>query len=87
MAQVFLPDLQGMMEKRISVRLNGDRELVGFLIGFDQFMNIVLDECTAPSKEKDQSGNTKVENLGSPIMVRGNSIISITPLDKITPGF
>lgn len=38
------PDLKKYMDKRLSIKLNGNRTVVGFLRGFDQFMNLVLDE-------------------------------------------
>jgi small nuclear ribonucleoprotein G len=39
------PDLKMYMDKRLAVRLNASRNVVGVLRGFDQFMNIVLDEA------------------------------------------
>lgn len=38
------PDLQRYMDKRVSVKLNGKRRVTGVLRGYDQFMNLVLDE-------------------------------------------
>lgn len=38
------PDLKKYMDKRLSIMLNGNRNVRGLLRGFDQFMNIVLDE-------------------------------------------
>ena len=32
------------MDKRLAIKLNGNRTVNGTLRGFDQFMNIVLDE-------------------------------------------
>ncbi len=44
MAKQSGPDLKLYMDKRLAVRLNASRNVVGVLRGFDQFMNIVLDE-------------------------------------------
>lgn len=43
-AKTSPPELKKFMEKRLSVRLNGKRVVTGRLRGFDNFMNIVLDE-------------------------------------------
>lgn len=33
------------MDLRVDLRLNGERRIVGIMKGYDQFMNIVLDEA------------------------------------------
>ena len=38
------PDLKKYMDKRLQIKLNGNRTVTGVLRGFDQFMNLVLDE-------------------------------------------
>lgn len=38
------PELKKFMEKRLAIKLNGNRKISGVLRGFDQFMNLVLDE-------------------------------------------
>lgn len=40
------PDLKRYMEKRLRIKLNGKRQVSGVLRGYDQFMNLVLDEST-----------------------------------------
>ena len=40
------PDLKKYMDKRLQIKLNGNRTVTGVLRGFDQFMNLVLDETT-----------------------------------------
>ena len=39
------PDMKRYMEKRVRLSLNANRVVKGKLRGFDQFMNIVLDEA------------------------------------------
>ncbi len=58
---------------RTTVKLNGNRKVTGTLRGFDQFLNIVLDESV--------DGATK-ESMGM-IVVRGNSILLLEPLERI----
>ena len=38
------PDLTKYMDKQLVLKLNGNRTVGGVLRGFDQFMNIVLDD-------------------------------------------
>ncbi|KAJ1976635.1 hypothetical protein H4R34_003901 [Dimargaris verticillata] len=40
-----IPELKGYMEKRLVLKLNGNRKVSGVLRGYDPFMNIVLDDA------------------------------------------
>jgi len=69
-------DLRKFMEKRLDVRLNANRHVIGVLRGYDQFMNIVLDntvEIITPT-EKNEIGM---------VVIRGNSIVLWECLDKL----
>lgn len=44
MVKVVGPDLKRYMDKRLALKLNGNRKVSGVLRGFDQFMNVTLDE-------------------------------------------
>ena len=44
MPQQVGPDLKRYMDKKLALKLNGSRHITGKLRGFDQFMNLVLDE-------------------------------------------
>lgn len=76
--KVFLPELKTMINKRFLVKLNGNRKVVGTLRGFDAFMNIVLDECVDESPLRIQS-----KNIPGLMIIRGNSIISMEPQERI----
>lgn len=76
--KVFLPELKTMINKRFRVTLNGNRTIIGVLRGFDAFMNIVLDECIDESPLRIQR-----KDIQGLMIIRGNSIISMEPLDKI----
>jgi len=74
--QGYGPDLKKYMDKRLDVSLNANRRVVGVLRGYDQFMNLVLEDC--------QESLTKGERVSiGTAMVRGNSIILWECLDKI----
>ena len=43
------------MDKRLSLKLNGGRTIVGVLRGFDPFMNLVVDETVEHTKTGHQN--------------------------------
>ena len=38
------------MDLRVDLRMNGDRRIAGIMKGYDQYMNIVLDEAIEIAK-------------------------------------
>mmetsp|Transcript_7091 Transcript_7091/g.19453 ORF Transcript_7091/g.19453 Transcript_7091/m.19453 type:complete len:80 (+) Transcript_7091:70-309(+) len=69
-------DLRKFMEKRLDLKLNANRHVVGVLRGYDQFMNIVLDntvEIVSPTEKND---------IGM-VVIRGNSIMMWECLDRV----
>jgi len=64
------------MDKKLSLKLNGSRQVTGILRGFDPFMNLVVDDSIELCKD----GSTN--NIGM-VVIRGNSIIMIEALDRI----
>ncbi len=73
MVKLLPPELKGLMDKRLSVRMNAGRHVSGVLRGYDAFANIVLD---AAVDEKTQA------ELGM-VMVRGNSVITMEALESM----
>jgi small nuclear ribonucleoprotein G len=72
---VAVPELKQYMDKKLRLKLNGNRGVVGVLRGFDQFLNLVLDEAhndVGPDKEP----------LGM-VVVRGNSVQAMEALEHI----
>lgn len=71
-------DLTKYMDKEITVKFNGGREVVGTLKGYDQLMNLVLDDV----KElmRDDEGNESSRPLGL-IVARGTLLVLISPVD------
>lgn len=70
------PDLRKFMEKRLELKLNAGRVVTGTLRGYDQFMNIVLDQA------QEVRSPTEKYDLGMTV-IRGNSIVMWECLDKI----
>jgi len=71
-------DLNKYMDKEITVKFNGGREVTGNLKGYDQLMNLVLDDV----KEllRDDEGNESTRSLGL-IVARGTLLVLISPVD------
>ncbi len=64
--------LEESLNKMVLVRLRGGRSLRGKLHGFDQHMNLVLEDA------EDISNSEATEKLGI-IVVRGDNVIIISP--------
>lgn len=68
------PDLKRFMDKRLKLSLNGNRQILGTLRGYDAFLNVVLEECE----------DTKNGNYLGQVVVRGNSIVQFEGLERIS---
>jgi len=70
-------DLSKYIDKRVIIKLNGNRQVAGVLRGYDDFMNITLDDLTIIKDNKPAS-----ENLGSSV-IRGQAILMMESLDRV----
>ncbi|MCK4243556.1 RNA-binding protein [Candidatus Bathyarchaeota archaeon] len=64
--------LEDSLEKLVLVRLRGGRSIRGKLKGFDQHMNLVLEDA------EDASDNENIEKIGT-MIVRGDNVIIVSP--------
>ncbi len=64
------------MDKKLSVKLNGNRRVSGVLRGFDQYMNLVLDEAV------EEVSSTERHEIGM-VVLRGNSVVIIEPMERV----
>ncbi|KAK6539972.1 Sm-like protein lsm7 [Orbilia ellipsospora] len=71
-------DLAKYMDKRIIVKFSGGREVTGALKGYDQLMNLVLDEVKEVMR--DEEGNEQSRDLGL-VVARGPLLVLISPVD------
>jgi small nuclear ribonucleoprotein len=62
--------LEKYLNREIVVELKDQRILKGVLMGFDEHMNLVLEQA-------EEKGNTKDRRLGT-VLLRGNNVISIS---------
>jgi small nuclear ribonucleoprotein len=72
MSEMTTKILEESLGKIVLVRLKGGKSLRGKLKGFDQHLNLVLEET------EDTTDADKVRKLGS-IIVRGDNVIIISP--------
>ena len=99
MSKAHPPELKKFMDKKISLRINGSRQVEGILCGFDPFMNLVLDDATEFNKDGTAKGKIgKIINqiclmtgvsgsnrgiISGQIVVRGNSVVMLEARDRI----
>ncbi|KAJ9330408.1 hypothetical protein DTO027B5_7813 [Paecilomyces variotii] len=71
-------DLTKYMDKQVNVKFNGGREVTGTLKGYDQLMNLVLDDVKEVMR--DDEGNETTRSLGL-VVARGTLLVLISPAD------
>ncbi|MCE5295722.1 MAG: RNA-binding protein [Euryarchaeota archaeon] len=64
--------LEKSINKRISILLKDTRVLEGKLTGYDEYMNMVIEETEERTAEQSR-------RLGV-VILRGNNVVSISPL-------
>ncbi len=72
MSEMTTEILEESLGKTVLVRLRGGRSIRGRLKGFDQHLNLVLEET------EDTSNMEKVRKLGT-IIVRGDNVVIVSP--------
>ncbi|MCD6242174.1 RNA-binding protein [Candidatus Bathyarchaeota archaeon] len=72
MSEMSIQILEESLGKIVLVRLKGGRSLRGKLKGFDQHLNLVLEDA------EDTTDIENVKKLGS-IIVRGDNVVIISP--------
>ncbi|KAL8253156.1 hypothetical protein R6Q59_036849 [Mikania micrantha] len=70
------PDLKKYMDKQLQIKLNANRIVVGTLRGFDQFMNLVIDNTM------EVNGEEKTD-IGM-VVIRGNSVVTVEALEPVS---
>jgi len=79
--------LERSMNRKLTLLLKDGRTLEGKLVGFDEYMNMVLDDTEETMKvhrknqDKDEGAEdpeTKVRRLGT-VILRGNNVVTIAP--------
>ena len=76
--QGYPADFKGYLNKKILLRLNGDRRIIGKVIGYDLFMNLTLDDAVEYVGKEGRETRPLFKTV-----IRGESIIFWECLDKI----
>ncbi|RDW92608.1 small nuclear ribonucleoprotein [Coleophoma crateriformis] len=71
-------DLGKYMDKQITVKFTGGREVMGTLKGYDALMNLVLDDVQEVLR--DDEGNQSSRPLGL-VVARGTLLVLVSPVD------
>eukprot|EP00887_Chlorella_sp_A99_P007399 scaffold2.g7399.t1 len=73
-------DLSKFVDKSIRVKLSGGREVAGVLKGYDQLLNLVLDEAVEYLRDPEDplSVTDQTRSLGL-IVCRGTSVMMVVP--------
>ncbi|MFP8889162.1 LSM domain-containing protein [Natrialbaceae archaeon A-CW2] len=67
--------LEASLGDRVRVRLKSGEEYVGDLAGYDQHMNLVLEDAAVSSPEE-TAADASIEDT---TIIRGDNVVSITP--------
>ncbi|KAM3339062.1 hypothetical protein P3S68_031148 [Capsicum galapagoense] len=67
------PDLKKYMDKQLQIKLNVNRLVTQTLRGFDQFMNLVIDNTVKVNGYE----NNEIDM----VVIRGNSVVTIEALE------
>ncbi|EMD35061.1 hypothetical protein CERSUDRAFT_85794 [Gelatoporia subvermispora B] len=70
-------DLAKYVNERIRVKFTGGREVTGVLKGYDQLLNLVLDEV---EEQLQTEGELKTRSLGL-VVLRGPTVTLLSPVD------
>lgn len=68
--------LEKSVDKRVSLLLKDGRVLEGRLTGYDEYMNMVLDEVS------ERTADAEERRLGT-VVLRGNNVVSIAVLRSL----
>jgi U6 snRNA-associated Sm-like protein LSm7 len=75
-------DLAKYIDQEVRVKFHGGREVTGVLKGYDQLVNLVLDDCIEflrdPSDEYRLTDDTRKVGL---VVCRGTSVMLVSPVD------
>ena len=81
--QGYGADLRKFMDLRVDLRINADRRIAGIMKGYDQYMNIVLDEAIEIAKHNQGASTTEQNRSLGMIVIRGASVQLWENLDKV----
>ena len=77
-------DLGRFIDQGVRVKLSGGREVTGTLKGYDQLLNLVLDECVEYMRDREDPLRITDETRELGLLVcRGTSVMVVSALDSM----
>lgn len=73
-------DLKPILNKQVSVKIASGRQVQGTLTGYDQLMNVVIENAEVTTPEYISEGEAQVEKLDKVVII-GRLIVAFEPLD------
>ncbi|KAK1943496.1 Sm-like protein LSM7 [Phytophthora citrophthora] len=75
-------DLAKYIDQEVRVKFHGGREVTGTLKGYDQLVNLVLDDCVEFLRDpKDEYRITDETRKVGLVVCRGTSVMLVSPVD------
>lgn len=75
-------DLSTYVDQQVVVKFIGGRQVTGVLTGFDQVMNLVLEQTVETLRDEDDLLTDKTRELGK-VVIRGVQVLTIAPLEGL----
>jgi small nuclear ribonucleoprotein len=69
--------LEKSLNRKVSLLLKDSRTLEGKLVGYDEYMNMVLED-TEETKVDQETQDKQVRRIGT-VVLRGNNVVTIVP--------
>jgi small nuclear ribonucleoprotein len=69
--------LEKSLNKKVSLLLKDSRTLEGKLVGYDEYMNMVLED-TEETRIDEETKDEQVRRIGT-VVLRGNNVVTIVP--------
>ncbi len=69
--------LEKSLNRKVSLLLKDSRTLEGKLVGYDEYMNMVLED-TEETKVDHETNDKQVRRIGT-VVLRGNNVVTIVP--------
>ncbi len=76
-------NLKNMLDKEVSVKIRlYNTYLKGKISSFDQYSNLIMEDVVEYMKNEKTGILEEKQNYGSPVLLRGDSIIAITSISN-----
>ncbi|ODQ48608.1 hypothetical protein PICMEDRAFT_26869, partial [Pichia membranifaciens NRRL Y-2026] len=74
-------DLEPVLNKQVSVRISGGREIIGTLAGYDQLMNLVVENAVVKTPGHISYSEKDEEIKLDKVVVIGRLLLALEPMD------